>query len=50
VCSAAACVIVCANGQLLCDGRCVDPRVDPANCGGCRISCGARPCANGACR
>jgi hypothetical protein len=40
----------CAAGQLTCAGRCIDPAVDPAHCGGCGVACaGGRVCVAGAC-
>jgi len=30
---------VCVKGQLYCEGKCVDPKKDPKNCGGCGFSC-----------
>ena len=29
----------CAASETLCNGRCVDPQTDDANCGGCGLSC-----------
>lgn len=39
----------CANGWLECDGRCVDWRSDPNNCGGCDVQCGPYACVHGVC-
>ena len=41
---------VCSPGTVLCAGRCVDPTSDPANCGGCGVSCGTSGvCVGGVC-
>lgn len=38
------------EGTSRCNGSCVDVRSDPANCGGCGVSCGGgTSCVNGAC-
>ena len=40
----------CPVSQLLCNGGCVDPRVDPSNCGGCGTACAAgQVCTLGGC-
>ncbi|MDP3214475.1 MAG: hypothetical protein Q8S73_10260, partial [Deltaproteobacteria bacterium] len=40
----------CAEAQITCGGRCVDPTVDPAHCGACGASCSAgQSCVAGAC-
>lgn len=47
-CSQGLCV--CAGGRMTCNGACVDPKLDDANCGACGNACGANEsCANGAC-
>ncbi len=43
-------VISCPDGQLPCDGACVDVNLDVENCGTCGTSCGTdEVCAVGAC-
>jgi hypothetical protein len=45
-------VLLTCEGQGLwqCDGYCADIEIDPANCGGCRVVCGAgEACIGGAC-
>jgi hypothetical protein len=40
----------CPTGQLLCDGVCTNPKLDPQHCGGCTTACAAgEVCASGAC-
>jgi len=40
----------CAAEELLCSGRCVDPKTDDANCGGCGKACtGTAHCITGTC-
>lgn len=40
----------CPAGQRRCDGACIDPATDPANCGGCGRACAAGwGCAGGTC-
>ncbi|MFO0604124.1 MAG: MXAN_6577-like cysteine-rich protein [Polyangiales bacterium] len=40
----------CSLPNILCGRRCVSPADDPANCGGCGLSCGSgRVCVNGRC-
>jgi hypothetical protein len=41
----------CLPPRMMCDGRCVDPRSDPMNCGGCGVVCGDNgpSCVAGAC-
>ncbi|TAK32213.1 MAG: hypothetical protein EPO40_03335 [Myxococcaceae bacterium] len=40
----------CPSGQRSCGGRCVDPAVAPAHCGGCGMPCAAgQACVAGAC-
>ena len=40
----------CASGQNLCSGRCVNPTIDPNNCGSCGTTCGAtQSCVMGSC-
>jgi len=29
----------CATGLTNCDGKCVDVKTDPLNCGGCGLGC-----------
>jgi len=42
--------IECPYGLLDCAGDCVDPKVDPANCGGCGVGCGTgAACVSGTC-
>lgn len=42
--------VPCPAGQIRCAGACVDTLTDPANCGGCGISCGAgNICQGGSC-
>lgn len=41
---------VCTDARSLCDGACVDLRIDEAHCGACGTACGgASECVNGAC-
>lgn len=37
------------NGMLWCDGMCIDPGLDPTNCGFCGNDCGDQLCALGSC-
>jgi hypothetical protein len=39
----------CSNGQLLCDGYCLDGQTDPNNCGGCGKTCSAGTCVGAGC-
>lgn len=40
----------CARGLVLCGAACIDPSLDPANCGGCGRPCAAgASCVSGAC-
>ncbi|MFH1438898.1 MAG: MXAN_6577-like cysteine-rich protein [Pseudomonadota bacterium] len=40
----------CGEGLVPCGDTCVDPRIDPANCGACGHACAAdRTCAGGEC-
>ncbi|MCB9753745.1 MAG: DUF2341 domain-containing protein [Myxococcales bacterium] len=40
----------CGPDEEQCDGQCVDPMVDPGNCGGCGIECALdQECLDGAC-
>jgi hypothetical protein len=40
----------CSGSQTLCNGKCVDTKVDPQSCGQCGIVCtGGKLCAAGAC-
>jgi hypothetical protein len=40
----------CADGELMCNGLCVESMTDPANCGGCGTACvGAQLCSAGTC-
>src|SRR5262249_15140409 len=40
----------CGADQANCNGRCVDPSSDPANCGACGVHCGMNTtCVKGAC-
>ncbi len=41
-------VFVCAAPSLVCAGACVDTQTDPANCGGCGMTCGGT-CQNAHC-
>jgi hypothetical protein len=42
--------ISCSGGAICCGGGCVDPKLDPANCGGCGGSCGGgEACVDGKC-
>ena len=41
----------CAEGRIACGATCVDPRIDPANCGACGNACAAdEVCGGGSCR
>ncbi len=46
VCRDAMCT--CPPGLIYC-GACVNPMVDPDNCGNCGVSCVSRVCTNGLC-
>lgn len=41
----------CLPPRMMCDGRCVDPRSDAMNCGGCGVVCGDNgpSCVSGSC-
>src|SRR5450755_4214090 len=40
----------CADGELSCNGVCVEPMTDTANCGACGVQCmGAQLCSAGTC-
>src|SRR5262245_2749605 len=40
----------CGTGQLACGSSCVDPQLDPTNCGSCGNACGAgEVCSKGKC-
>ena len=39
----------CRPGFVSCDGQCVDPKNDPANCGRCGHDCGAHECKANMC-
>lgn len=39
----------CNAGLSCCTGRCVDPTLDPLNCGGCGIGCDSGSCLDGFC-
>jgi hypothetical protein len=43
----------CGDGELMCDGQCIDPLINPDNCGSCGKMCavvnGAGGCEAGAC-
>ena len=45
--------LVCAGGTTTCGARCIDPAVDPSNCGGCGKVCSGNhavgTCAAGTC-
>ena len=42
--------ITCPAGELVCNGTCIDPAVDAANCGACGNACaGGASCRAGAC-
>jgi hypothetical protein len=45
-----ACAPACDVGQQLCGGACIDPQVDPNNCGSCGHVCPTRLCSGGKCR
>ncbi|MBL8919397.1 MAG: hypothetical protein JNJ54_11085 [Myxococcaceae bacterium] len=43
--------VTCTDTQLLCEGRCINPRVDRRNCGRCGVACDAGAvCIAGACQ
>jgi hypothetical protein len=43
-------VCACGDGQVACEGRCVDTATDPANCGACGNPCAeGQVCVNGGC-
>lgn len=44
------CASPCAAGQLYCAGVCIDPDIDPSNCGGCGVFCPTGLCNGGKCR
>jgi hypothetical protein len=53
-CDGATCGLACEPGFANCDGLTADGcevslLTDPANCGGCQVSCGGRACSNGVC-
>ncbi len=48
VCSGGACGASCGAPTIQCGATCVDPRNDPANCGGCGLTC-IGYCKNSAC-
>ena len=40
----------CADGEILCDGTCIDARFDDLNCGSCDVACpGGEVCEEGSC-
>lgn len=50
MCIDGACSLDCEVGFVNCDGVCVDPQLDPMNCGGCGVMCAAdEMCEAGAC-
>jgi len=46
-CQAGACV--CNLDFLMCEGECIDPLLDPFNCGDCGVECDPGPCVQGEC-
>lgn len=40
----------CGLGLLECNAVCVNPAVDPNNCGDCGVTCGAAVCSGGVCQ
>jgi len=46
-CVAGKCVVECPQGRISCSGRCVDPKADPMNCGGCGIYAAGGACHDG---
>jgi hypothetical protein len=43
-------VCTCAEGDVFCSGRCIDPQTDPSNCGTCGTECTAgQVCQSGSC-
>lgn len=39
----------CPAGKVICNEACTDLQTDPANCGGCNITCAPGSCFEGAC-
>jgi hypothetical protein len=49
-CQMGMCQTICATGQRLCSGTCINPATDNANCGGCGVACtGGTSCSGGSC-
>jgi hypothetical protein len=41
--------LICSETQLICNHACVDPKLDPENCGDCNAVCATGVCIDGAC-
>jgi len=41
--------LVCTDPQMLCNDQCVDPTLDPENCGDCNNICATGVCLDGGC-
>jgi hypothetical protein len=48
-CTEEGCMEPCDPGYLRCNGACIDPSSDPANCGGCDFPCSLPDCCGGQC-
>ncbi len=48
-CQSTVVISPCAEGQIPCDGGCVDPSSDADNCGDCGVECPSGVCSGGAC-
>lgn len=48
-CTSTVIIVECDDGEVRCDGVCVDPQADPDHCGGCDRPCPEGECTEGTC-